>query len=146
MLVEERHSPGARGLARQDPAVVVWQFAETEAVSALTKRTRMQPPLSEVGLKAALERLDVLAGRWKVIQALDEEKLKIVRARARALMLRYQLRAGDALQLAAALIYFDPPHRHGFVVVDGDLAEAADAEGLTVFLPDAPKKGGRQRS
>ncbi len=145
LLTEEQHSDGSRIIYRGDPDVVAWQFTETEAVSALTKLTRGHPPLSEDARDEALERLDRLASRWEIVRTFDEAKLGAVRAHARALMLRHPLRAGDALQLAAALNYFDPPYRRGFVVIDGALADAAQAEGFTVFLPDAPKRGGRGR-
>lgn len=145
LLAEEEHSQGSRTLARGDSDFVVWQFTETEAVSALTKRRRAQPKFSKDELTEGLRRLDGLAARWTVVSALDKDKLAVIRRRARALLLKHPLRAGDALQLAAALTFFDPPLKRGFVVIDGDLAEAADAEGFRVFTPDAPKRGGRRR-
>src|SRR5947209_269171 len=132
LLIEETHSRSARALSRADSRKIVWQFTETEAVSALTKHARGEHPMTEDELDGALERLDVLATRWTVVQALDSEALDDMRASARALMRRHPLVSGDALQLAAALDYFDPPKGYGFVVVDGTLARAAAAEGFNV--------------
>jgi uncharacterized protein len=144
LLVEEPHSAGARDLYRVNPALVVWQYTHTEVVSAITKLVR-QGDLDAVGRDLALRHLDSLARRWIVVEALDRKALDEERDRAQDLMLRHPLRSGDALQLAAALDYFDPPHKHGFVVVDRTLATAAASEGLNVLRPPKRKGGGRGR-
>jgi predicted nucleic acid-binding protein len=59
--------------------------------------------------------------------------------RATALMLKHPLRSRDAVQLAAAMTFFEPVHRAGFVVVDRGLAHAAKAEGFTVY-PARPSR------
>ena len=57
----------------------------------------------------------------------------VVRERAIRLLAVHSLRAGDALQLAAALVYFDErPRGESFVCLDERLGEAAAAEGLTL--------------
>ncbi len=143
LIVEQQHSPGARDLYRVDPGLIVWQYTHTEIVSAITKLVR-QDELDEAERDEALGRLDALAARWEVVQSLDEDSLDEDRERARALMLRYPLQSGDALQLGAALAYFDRPKDRGFVVVDRALARAAVAEGFNVLQP-ARRKGGRRR-
>ena len=144
LLVEEPTSRQCRDLQRADPALVVWQFTETEVVSALHKQTRMEPPLSKAELDAALHRLRGHVRRWEQVKALGEEALVAVRKRAAELMSKHTLHAGDALQLTAALIRFDPPMKRDFVVFDGFLARAAAKEGFNVIvLP--PTRGGRRR-
>jgi len=86
-----------------------------------------------------------MARQWTVVELVDAARIQAVEAHARRLMLKYPLRAGDALQLAGALAYFEKPRGRGFVAVDGVLANAAEAEGFTVSRPDAPQKGGRQQ-
>jgi predicted nucleic acid-binding protein len=144
LLVEEPHSAGARDLYRVNPALVVWQYSQTEVVSALAKLVR-QGDLDSTGRDMALRQLDSLATRWIVVQTLDQEALDEERDRAKDLMLKHPLRSGDALQLAAALAYFDPPHKHGFVVVDRMLATVAASEGFSVVRPAERKGGGRGR-
>jgi uncharacterized protein len=143
LIVEQQHSPGARDLYRADSGLIVWQYTHTEIVSALTKLTR-QEELDENDRDEALGRLDGLAARWEVVQSLDQAALNEDRERARELMLMYPLQSGDALQLTAALAYFDRPAGRGFVVVDRLLARAAAAEGFDVIQP-ARRKGGRRR-
>ena len=48
--------------------------------------------------------------------------------------LKNRLRAADALQLAAALVWCrQRPHGRAFVVADDGLSDAAEAEGFTVI-------------
>jgi hypothetical protein len=54
-----------------------------------------------------------------------------VRLQAGNLLNRHDLRAADALQLAAALVCFPPPAAGEFLTFDERLREAARSEGLT---------------
>ena len=77
-----------------------------------------------VRLKALVDNADVVAPTLRV------------RERAGRLVAAHPLRAGDALQLAAALVWCnDAPQGDAFVCLDGPLREAARREGFTV-LPE----------
>jgi uncharacterized protein len=139
LLVEEEHSRACRDLGRADPNIVVWQFTFSEVVSALRRSMRRDPPLSEGQFAAGLRRLEMLAKHWEILVATDRDAIDDMNQRALRLMIKHPLQSGDALQLAAAMTYFDPVHRAGFVVVDRGLAHAAAAEGFTV-LPGRGKR------
>jgi len=143
LVAEEPTSRQCRDLYRADPAVVVWQFTMTEVVSALTKRSREDQTFDVPAREAALGRLDRLAAQWEVFDVLTREALLAVRHQARELLLRHPLKAGDALQLAAATVRFDPPNKRGFVVFDGPLSRAATKEGINVIVlkPERPRRG-----
>jgi predicted nucleic acid-binding protein len=104
-----------------------------EVVSALTKRSREDPAFDDQARGAALARLDRLAAQWEAFDALSKDALVVVRHQARELLLRHPLKTGDALQLAAATLRFDPPMKRDFVVFDGPLARAAAKEGFNVI-------------
>lgn len=76
------------------------------------------------------------------MRVLSVEALKEIHDQARRLMRAHPLSSGDALQLAAACMRFDPPMKRDFVVVDGQLARAADREGFNVIrlVPPAPRQ------
>ena len=62
-----------------------------------------------------------------------------LRERAGELLRLYPLRAGDALQLASALVWVDgPPAGEGFVCFDQRLRGAAAVEGFEVLPPELP--------
>jgi len=75
----------------------------------------------------------VLTRHWEVVAAVDLAAVDDMNGRAVELMIKHPIQSGDALQLAAALTYFDPIHKAGFVVIDRGLAHAAKAEGFVVF-------------
>jgi predicted nucleic acid-binding protein len=76
----------------------------------------------------AFARLDYLRGHWNEIQPTEE-----VRDRAERVLRIHKLRAADALQLAAALVWCgDRPQGRPLIGADGNLSEAAGAEGFTV--------------
>ncbi len=143
LLIEEPASRQCRDLLRADPWIVVWQFTETEVVSALHKQTRLEPPLAPRELAAALARLRAYAGQWEQVKALTDEALGVLRSRAASLMAEHTLLSGDALQLAAATLRFDPPMQRDFVVLDGPLARAASKAGFNVIrlVPERRRRG-----
>jgi predicted nucleic acid-binding protein len=74
----------------------------------------------------ARELANALADAWSVIQPSDA-----VRAKAMQLVDRYELRAADALQLAAALAWCeDLPQGRVFLTADQKLQEAAMLSGF----------------
>ncbi len=82
-------------------------------------------------LETALQRLDLLLSHSDTVAATEE-----VRRRAGRLLAVHPLRAADALQLAAALVFCeDDPTGESFVCLDDRLREAALREGFKL-LPD----------
>jgi predicted nucleic acid-binding protein len=112
---------------KEDPVVMVWWTTEIECVSALARLER-GGDLTPRRTSEALERLDAIKGAWVEVQPLPPG-----RSTARRLLRVHDLRAADALQLAAALIASeDRPETLAFVTLDSRLAQAASREGLVV--------------
>lgn len=120
-------SAQARQAARTYSRQVVWWGTVIEAVSSLNRLTRAGTlDAKETG--QAFARLNYLRSRWNEVQPTEE-----VRDRAERLLRIHRLRAADALQLAAALVWCgDHPQGRALIGADGILSEAADAEGFTV--------------
>jgi predicted nucleic acid-binding protein len=79
----------------------------------------------------ALERLDALALAWQEVQPIARIRQVAVR-----LLRVHGLRAGDALQLGAALAAAeDQPASLPLVTLDDRLARAAEREGFRVVRP-----------
>ena len=114
----------ARLYARQ----VTWWGTPVEAVSSFSRLYR-EKALTTVGRHQAMTRLDYLRRRWHEVQPGDD-----VRDEAERLLTRHRLRAGDALQLSAALTWCGRATRgRHFIGADDDLATAAEAEGFSVI-------------
>jgi uncharacterized protein len=106
---------------------ITWWATAVEAISSFNRLYRDQA-LTAAGKQQALTRLDHLRRRWNEILPSDE-----VRDGAERLLGVHKLRAGDALQLAAALVWCNyKAHRRQFIGADGDLATAAEAEGFSI--------------
>jgi uncharacterized protein len=117
-------------LMAADDAVVVWWGTETECVSAISRLER-SGSLTSPEASAALARLDTLASSWQEVQPTS-----VLRRTACRLLRVHQLRAGDALQLAAAiLVATDNPATLPLVTSEARLADAAHREGFTVLVP-----------
>lgn len=127
LLVNESASEIMRALLKADPEIVVWWATRTECLSALRRRMR------EGTIKAAEERqvqnlLSVLSGAWAEVLPGD-----FVRQRAERLLSVHALRAADAFQLAAALVWSrEATAGLEFVCLDDNLCEAASKEGFLV--------------
>ena len=126
-LIPEARSEGITDRLRSDTKPVAWWASPIECRSALERRRR-EERLPAGDLKRAVDRL-----AW-FIQDLDfvAPSLKL-RERADQLLTAHPLRAGDALQLAAALVWSDDaPRGQSFVCLDDQLSEAARREGFAV--------------
>lgn len=127
LLIEERSSQILRALLRDDPLVVVWWATHTECASALARLAREQL-LDTQRLQAAHKRLSQLAANWEEVEPHDE-----VRETAARFLRVHPLRAGDALQLAAAFVAASRrPSSLDFVVLDERLVAAAQKEGFVM--------------
>jgi predicted nucleic acid-binding protein len=109
------------------PDQTVWCLSTVEIGSALARRTREGfDPETETRFRSEWKEL---SDHWREIASLER-----VRARALRLLNTHGLRAGDALQLAAALIGSeDRPEALPFVCLDDRLRDAARREGFAVL-------------
>ena len=127
LLVAEAESPRAEELRDEDRVIAAWHWTPVECVSALRRRQREGLPVAQV--RRAQRQLELLRRVWTEVSAHDA-----VRLRAERCLRAHALRAGDAGQLAAALVLSE---RLGvavaFVTFDGRLGDAADAEGFDVL-------------
>jgi hypothetical protein len=128
VLVTEIQSAPMATLLRTDPGLVLWWASSVECQSAVFRRHREgELPLS--ALNEALVRLKALVDNADVVAPTER-----VRERAGRLLAAHPLRAGDALQLAAALIWCnETPQGDSFVSLDDRLREAARREGFAVM-------------
>jgi uncharacterized protein len=127
LLIGQPASPQVSAWMSADDAMVIWSFTIVEIVSALRRLVREQA-LDEQTAGPAEARADQLADAAHVVA--DIEPVKIG---ARRLLRLHQLRASDALQLAAAL-HWAEGYPHGRIVhtLDARLGLAAQREGFTV--------------
>lgn len=125
LVVEQPLSPVARRLHAEDPRIVLWWGTEVEGRSALARLVR------EGRLEAA-ERREAEARLTELLEsALEVAPTEAVRRLAVRLVRTHPLRAGDAWQLAAALV----AGAAEMVAMDLRLRTAAELEGLRV-LPE----------
>lgn len=103
------------------------RLTEVEVASALARRCREGAFDVAERDRALAELAHDLVGMAVV------EVVSAVTSRARALLVRHTLRAGDALQLASCLVLRDGAGSVSFAAFDDPLVAAARAEGLQVL-------------
>lgn len=114
--------------ARIYNAQIVWWGISIETFSAIYRLMR-DGGLTATESLQALKALDLLRQKWHEILPAEE-----IRRAAERLLRTHPLRAADALQLAAALIWCgNHPRGHAFVCAVIRLSEAADKEGFTAI-------------
>lgn len=124
LCVIQSITPSVVSLYKSYPAVV-WWATPVEIASALARLVRIREINSSDYAKAR-QVAAVLADEWLVVQPSDS-----LRARATQLVDRYDLRAADSLQLAAALDWCeDAPQGQIFLAADQRLREAAVLSGF----------------
>src|SRR5206468_11897327 len=107
---------------REDVNQAVWCLTEVEVTSAISRRVREGIETDDE--RSARIQLNFLMSRWTEITSLEG-----VRARALRVLSTHALRAADALQLAAALVWCDERTESlPFVCLDDRLADAARKE------------------
>lgn len=127
LLVSEARSADLTALLAEDKEMTMWWATPLECQSALHRRHR-EAALDAPVLTGATERLRAIVEHADSVSPTDE-----VRRRAARLVSVHPLRAADALQLAAALIWCEEqPHGEGFVCLDTRLRDAAAREGFDV--------------
>ncbi|HEX9303660.1 MAG TPA: type II toxin-antitoxin system VapC family toxin [Thermoanaerobaculia bacterium] len=126
LLLDEGRSSDVLDLYDLDPQQTVWCLTEVEVASAIARKVR--DGMIPVRENAARSQLGILSARWEEVTS-----LQAVRARALRLLSTHSLRAGDALQLAAALVFCDERTESlPFVCLDDRLADAARKERFPV--------------
>jgi hypothetical protein len=127
LLVPEASSGAVAALIIDDKEMTMWWATPLECQSALHRRHR-EAPLGADVIAAATDRLRAIVEHADTVSPTDE-----VRRRAGRLVSVHPLRAADALQLAAALIWCEEqPHGEVFVCLDARLRDAAHREGFDV--------------
>lgn len=127
LLVRQAASGRMRAIYRGDPSLIAWWASRVECDSAIARLTR-ERQLSSAAARSATRRLDLLAANWQEVQPGDT-----LRDQARRLLRVHDLRAGDALQLAAALAASEQrPGSLELLCLDSRLASAAEREGFTL--------------
>ena len=110
--------------------MVVWWGTEVECAFAMARREReggVDPRITAL----RFDRLAELKTRWQEIQPAES-----VRRAALRLLRVHAVRAGDALQLAAAIqASEDDRSSLPFVCLDERLSRAAEREGFGVVVP-----------
>ncbi len=128
LCLQEPTSEQVRAVLKADEDIVVWWTTRIECLSALERRQREGALHAETQLKSRAV-LTALATTWS--EVLPSER---VRQRAERLLAVHPLRAADALQLAAALVWAEEtPQGLEVVCLDKNLREGALKEGFAVL-------------
>ena len=127
LLAPEARSGEIALLVAEDKEMTMWWTTPLECQSALHRRHR-EAPLDAAVMARATDRLRAIVEHADTVSPTDE-----VRRRAGRLVSVHPLRAADALQLAAALIWCEEqPHGEVFVSLDARLRDAAQREGFDI--------------
>jgi len=128
LVLKEAASEKVKQVIKGDEDLVVWWATRVECLSALARRRR-EGKLSVGAEGLAKGLLTVLATAWS--EVLPGE---LVRQRTERLLAVHPLRAADAFQLAAALVWAEEkPQGLEIVCLDQNLREAALKEGFEVL-------------
>jgi predicted nucleic acid-binding protein len=115
-------------LLDEDAGIVAWWGTPVEIASALARRER-EGVMTAEEVAVALDAARSLALSWHEVAPSDS-----LRRSAERLLRVHALRAGDSLQLAAALVAANhEPHSMEFVCLDARLAAAARREGFPLL-------------
>ena len=128
LCVRESQSLLVKKIAEEDGAIVVWWTTPVECYSAFARRRR-DDTLTRLHEDQARQVVARLAADWTEVQ--PGHQLRETAARG---LLLHPLRAADALQLAAGLLWAGGrAARHQFVCLDPRLREAAQREGFQIL-------------
>jgi hypothetical protein len=128
LLLAEPTTRAMQTIVAKDSTMLVWWATEAECASAPARLER-EDALEDAATRLAFDRLRQLASGWQEIDpsdAIREAAVRFLRVHA--------LRAGDALQLAAAFVAAErrPPSLE-VVTLDERLAGPARKEGFDVI-------------
>jgi len=130
LCVEEPRSQTIDRALEDDPQMVVWWTTPVECASAFV-RLECESILDPRGLATAHELLRQFERRWHEVQPSIG-----IRDLATQLLRLHDLRAADALQLAAACEWSGRPASGDFLTFDARLLAAAQREGFSA--PELP--------
>lgn len=127
LLVKEHHTDSAIAAFQEDSELCIWWGTPVECLSAMSRQHR-EGRLSQKEFLLARQRLRDLESISVAILPSGA-----VKARAEDLLIRHALRAADALQLGAALVFrVETETSLVFLSEDNRLCEAAEKEGFTL--------------
>jgi predicted nucleic acid-binding protein len=127
LLIRQKASPRADQWFRDDRAIALWTLTSVEITSALWRLVR-ENALDEEAARMAESRADELSAASHSV--VDVESVTTL---ARRLLRTHNLRAADAMQLGAALVWSAGTPRGKVVhTFDDRLAAAARREGFDV--------------
>ncbi|MDE2993238.1 MAG: type II toxin-antitoxin system VapC family toxin [Chloroflexota bacterium] len=130
LCVQEPTSALVTDVLIRDEDMVVWWGTRTECISALTRQVR-EGNLTPLDERNARYVLHTLTQSW-----IEMQPSEALRGTAERLVAVHPLRAADALQLGAAIVWCRGiAAGQGFVTFDRRLREAGYREGFTV-LPE----------
>jgi len=123
LVTDEPMTDALTTLFADDSDILVSFITPTEVTAAMWRKAGVNDDLRQRSEK----RYAVLERHWAVTTEYETaltESLRVVQ--------RHRLRAGDAIQLACAILAA-PDRAVAFVTLDGDLRDAARQEGFTVL-------------
>ena len=127
LIVDEPTTAPLHDVLKQDSDMVVWWGTSVECASALARLGR-EGLVPDRDVDRARDLLQTLTSSWTEVLPTDS-----VREHAGRILLRHPLRAADALQIGAAMVWAeDRPRGHPFCTLDARLAEGARLEGFRV--------------
>ncbi len=130
LLVDQPASRSSRRICKADPSMAVWWGTAIECASGIA-RLRREEVVTVQEESSILSLLDDLAASWVEIVPGDP-----LRTEARRLLRVHPLRAADAMQLAAALVWRRGSGGETVATFDERLALAARLEGFVVMEPE----------
>jgi len=132
LCLEEPSLPLVKRLLDEDSGMAIWWGTPVECFSALARRLR-EGSLGSSGLADAKDVLRSLESSWYLVRPSQRVQQHAIR-----LMFGHPLRAGDALQLGAALTWSEPVEGRDLVSFDSRLREAALREGFRILPSTLP--------
>lgn len=128
LILEQDATGSLRSILSQDDGMVIWWGTKVEAASGVARLLRTTK-LSRPSASTVLRKIEAFASGAYEVQPTDE-----VRSLACRLLRVHDLRAADALQLAAATVWAEHrPAGLAVVTLDRRLRTAADREGFAVM-------------
>ena len=108
--------------------LVAWWGTYVEVHSAI-RRLHREHVIHDANKQGAVARLRLLSRGWREI--FPDDQIRVLAAES---LDKYVLRAADALQLAASLIWCqERPSRRNFICADRRLSQAAASAGFSVL-------------
>jgi predicted nucleic acid-binding protein len=128
LCLQQPETQPLKKLIHGDETIIAWWGSPVECLSAVA-RLRREGTLSVLDEEQTQVVLRTLQRAW-----FEVEPTNVVREQAGRVLRLHPLRAADALQLAAALVWCQGDTvQQGFVCLDQRLREAARREGFTVL-------------